>query len=111
MYDLESSEVPAEILSIDQGNGAFSDDNPPEIERLLDKKLLSRSNSKDYYEAYTTMIHLEEAAQSEFISQFNTKNIRLRYTDESRQFCIRNDVSLNIMVKYFTHVEYSRNIR
>lgn len=104
MYDLDCTEIPAEILSIEEENGAFGDNNPSAIEHLLGRVSLFRSNAKNYNDAYTTMIHLEEAAQSTFIKQFNTKNIRLLFTEEPREFRIRNNVSLNNIMKYFIHV-------
>lgn len=101
MCELKRSDVPDEILSIEQGNSAFDDDDiPPELANLMDKKPLCRSNQRDYIKAYTTMVHLEEAAQSEFIAQFNTENVRLMRSNSEREFRIRNSVRLHYMMKY-----------
>lgn len=101
MCDLERSDVPDEILNFEQGKRGFdAEDTPTKLLRLLVIRPLCRITERYYFEAFTAMIHLEEAAQSAFISQFNTKNIRLKYANNKQEFCIRNNVSLHHMTKY-----------
>lgn len=94
MCELTGNVVPPEIMNFEQGESADKD-VPQELSSLLNRETLCRANQKDYIKCYTAMVHCEEAAQSAFIAQFNTKNIRLMNSDKECEFRIRNDVSLH----------------
>lgn len=85
MAPLQLFEVPANILSIERGDAT--------LDKTIKNLSQSRQNETDYITMYTMMVHLEEAAQSQFLLQFNQKNIRLSYSGEHRVFRIKNDVS------------------
>lgn len=88
-------------------------DVPPEIKRInqnerVDEAVLStlsqrisgkKSQVTKSIERYKTMIYLEETAQSQFLAEFNTNNIRLEWSREEKTFHIKVDV--NIFTVYF----------
>lgn len=54
-----------------------------------------RSDENEYMTAITKMLHLEEAAQSNDLLQFNAKNLKLAPTNKNpREFQIKIDVKL-----------------
>lgn len=65
-------------------------DSPPKNVR---KKMSNyRMNESKYIDAYKTMIYSEEAAQSNFLGQFNRANVQLKFSQNDGQFYMRNDV-------------------
>lgn len=58
----------------------------------------SRLNESEYIETMTKMIHLEEAAHSKYLLQFNQKNIKFEHTKDTREFQIKIDVSVTIII-------------
>lgn len=85
MAALKDFKVPADILKMKE------DDHVPLLKKI-EESTENRSSQEMYIRAYTTMIHLEETEQTQFIFQFNTKNIRIFY-DSNRIFFIKNDVN------------------
>lgn len=93
MSDLKASNIPSEILSLE--NDSYSNSDVPLgcITNLLLEMPNCRKYPKLYSRSFAKMIHLEEVAQSHFISLFNTRNISLEYTDSPREFKIKRNVS------------------
>lgn len=85
MAVLKNFDIPSEILNIDK------DDNS-ELLRKIEQSTRTRLSQMKYIRAYTTMIHLEEAEQSQVLRQFNVKNLRISH-NTGRIFSIKNDVS------------------
>lgn len=98
MSVLQSYDVPAEILKIEQNQSLYGDRIAPELSELLERKPLFRKVEVYYNAAYTKMIQLEEACQSTYLVQFNHQNIKLTYSGEDSEFLIKNDVSLIFLV-------------
>lgn len=88
MRSLKDYKMPEAMLNIEQKLTA------QEIAILVEGSTALESNETDYVKAFTKMLHYEEAAESRFLIQFNTKNIQLRNVRE-REFCIANDVRVN----------------
>lgn len=86
MATLEPFDVPTEILNIALGENDL-------LLREIERMPHIRSEQMQYIKAYSTMIHLEEAEHSQFLLQFNHKNVHISHND-GRIFCINNDVSL-----------------
>lgn len=55
---------------------------------------LYRKKQKDYYKAYKTMIHLEEAAQTLFMRTFDQTGVRIFYGGTGRIFFFLNEVTI-----------------
>lgn len=85
LCSLKTYEVPAEYMNIEQAV-------PPQIIDLLRSTHLYRRSQSLYINAYSTMIHLEEAAQALFLTQFNAKSVTLQYSGSGRDFSIRKNV-------------------
>lgn len=93
MSMLQPYDVPEAIVKIEQCQSSFGGDIAPELSKLFEFKSHFRTNEKIYAKAYTTMVQLEEASQSNFLIQFNHQNIKLAYSGEEREFHIKNEVS------------------
>lgn len=89
MAALKNFDIPSEILNIDK------DDNS-ELLRKIEQSTRTRSSQMKYIRAYTTMIYLEEAEQSQFLLQFNAKHLRISH-NTGRIFSIKNDVSTCVL--------------
>lgn len=99
---LKEYPVPAELESLEQNTSAQENDDW--VSMLL-KLSRNRTNEEKYFEAYTTMIHLEEAAQSKFLIQFKTTKIRLELSDKN-EFCFANNVII-FSFHAMSHFSYS----
>lgn len=87
--------VPVEILRIKQHPfGIYS----PPSEELMEGMARRRTDESIYIKAFTEMIHLEEAAQSAFLTHFNQQNMKFEYTGDGREFRIKIEVSLLVNV-------------
>lgn len=85
MVALKPYDVPADILNVEMGeNDTFLE--------AMKGMAQTRSNQTDYVKAYSTMIYLEEAAQSLGLLEFNQTSLRLS-RDAGHMFLIKNDVS------------------
>lgn len=93
---LDDFEVPEIISEIDQSS--FNNVDLNKLNELITQK---KSFIRKCLERYQTMIYLEEAAQSQYLAQFNEKNINIQITEikcddengEQFKFEIRIDVS------------------
>lgn len=65
---------------------------PPQIVDLLRLTHSYRRSQSNYINAYSTMIYLEEAAQTQFLAQFNAKDVTLQYSGNGRDFSIKKNV-------------------
>lgn len=88
---LKEYKVPAEIEAIEE-NGEHDEEWLSIFSRLSE----NRCDEATYLEACTTMVYLEEAAQSKFLNQFKTKNIRLERSDND-EFCLENNVNMSMI--------------
>lgn len=88
MTALKEYAVPPEIATIEQNA-----DDPQAASDWLSMLLKLQRNRTDadkYFEAYTKMIYLEEAKQSQFLTQFNAENIHFEYSGD--EFRFKNNV-------------------
>lgn len=76
MLDIERKLTPKQIASL------VEESSPAAL----------KSSETNYVNAFRKMLHFEEACESQFLLQFNTRNIRLKNVC-GREYCIRNDVS------------------
>lgn len=88
---LKDYRVPVEIEAIEE-SGRQQSDEWLELQSKFAHNV--RSDRDTYFEAYTTMIHLEEAAQSKFLNQFKANGIRIEHADDG-MFCFENNVITN----------------
>lgn len=101
MMPMEEYGVPESMSDIEKNENSSSNTSA-KIQHLLELKPPCRKNKTDYISSYKSMIYLEEAAQSVFMSQFDTKNIKLLFCATIRTkfpFCtfhIERDVRLPI---------------
>lgn len=86
MRSLKDYNIPEAILKIETKL------TPQEIATLMDESTALESSEDDYVKAFTKMLHFEEATESRYLIQFNTKNIELRNV-RGREYCIENNVS------------------
>lgn len=101
MCTIADYDVPRNVLNIEQNQSKSDGEIAPELEQMHLLKPLRRTNESKYFASYTMMIHLEEAAQSRFVVQFNHQNIQLIYSGSKRVFHIKNEVSSNIVFFLF----------
>lgn len=88
MENLRPYKIPANIQNVEYQNNIhdFND-----LEKLVAQ---SRMSSDMYFSAFTAMIHLEEASESQRISKFNFENVRIDLeSNADRTFKIKYDVS------------------
>lgn len=90
LVSLPAYEIPSVILDIEESDDPVQKTSSLPI--FQGKYSDFRRNETKYIEAYKTMVYFEEAAQSNFVKQFNQENIQLKYTGEGRIFYIRIDV-------------------
>lgn len=76
---LKMYEVPPEFTSIEQGVA-------PHFMDLLRARPRYRRSQMEYIRAYSAMIYLEEAAQTQFLAQFNVTGIQIQYSGKGRDF-------------------------
>lgn len=62
------------------------------LTKVLDLKRI-RTDADKYFETYATMIYLEEAKQSQFLTQLNTENLQFEYSGGD-EFRLRNNVTI-----------------
>lgn len=96
MCTLKEYGLPAEIMRIEQSSRLLGGTTSKEIVAKFGPLMLDKSIESGYLKAFQTMLQFEEAAQSQFLVQFNTKEIKLSRSDSGseREFCIKNDVSV-----------------
>lgn len=87
MENLRPYKIPDNIQNVEyQKNIQYFSD----LEKLVAQ---SRMRSNMYFSAFTAMIHLEEASESQRISKFNFENVRLDLvSSKDRKFRIKYDV-------------------
>lgn len=97
MCILKAHDLPNEILEIEQNNKLLGTVTSKEIAAQFKQSALDTANESGYVKAFTKMLQFEEAAQSQYLIQFNTKELRLSRSnsDSEREFCIKNDVRIN----------------
>lgn len=103
---MKEYKVPAEIESIEASTGKEGND---EWVTLFSRLSIDEKDADAYIEKYTTMVYLEEAAQSKFLTQFKTGNIRLERTDDN-EFCFENNVNSSIeffVIQLFTELFFN----
>lgn len=83
MAPLTGHNIPDAILNM--GDHGF----PIEVKNLLQRKSYSRTNATDYFAVYNGMLHLEEAAESQYMTQFNQTNVTVAATSNVFEFQIR----------------------
>lgn len=93
MKPLKEYAVPPEIANIEQNANDDQQAKSDWLSMLL-KLTPNRTDANKYFEAFTTMIHLEEAKQSQFLSQFNAENIQLEYLGGD-EFRFKEDVTID----------------
>lgn len=93
MCTLEEYGLPIEISEIERKKKLLGG-TTKEIVARFGQSTLDKSVESGYLNAFTKMLHFEEAAQSQYLVQFNTKNIQVKRSDSNseREFCIKNDV-------------------
>lgn len=79
MVPLKEYAVPPKIVNIAQNVNEDPQAKSDFLSMLLELQR-NRTDANKYFEAYSTMIYLEEAEQSQFLTQFNAKNIQFEYT-------------------------------
>lgn len=96
MCTLKEYEVPIEISQIERKKKLVSAMTAKEFASRFGLSTLNKSTERGYIDSFTKMLHFEEAAQSQFLTQFNTKGIQLcrSKSESAREFCIKNDVSV-----------------
>lgn len=95
MCALEEYHLPHEIGKIEQNKKLLGGTTAKEIAAQFGQTAFDRSTERGYFGAFTKMLQFEEAAQSQFLMQFNMKNIHLRPSTtgtSEREFCIKNEV-------------------
>lgn len=94
MCTLEEYGLPIEISEIERKKKLLGGTTPKEIVARFGQSTLDKSVESGYLNAFKKMLHFEEAAQSQYLVQFNTKNIQVERSDSNseREFCIKNDV-------------------
>lgn len=95
MCTLEEYGVPFEISEIVRNKKLLGGTMPKEIlAKFGQSSMLDKSIESGYVNAFKKMLQFEEAAQSQYLIQFNAKNIQLKRSDSDseREFCIKNDV-------------------
>lgn len=96
MCTLQEYEVPREILHIERSKNLLGGTTSKEMAAKLEQKsTMDKSTEKGYVNAFTWMLQFEEAAQSQYVVQFNVKDIRVKRSDSDseREFCIKHEVS------------------
>lgn len=96
MCTLQEYEVPREILQIERSKHLLGGTTSKEIAAKLGQtSTMDKSIERGYANAFTKMLQFEEAAQSQYVIQFNAKEIRLKRSDSDseREFCIKHEVS------------------
>lgn len=110
LVPLKEYKVPAEIESIEASTDKEGNDEWVSLFSRLSVE--SEMNADAYIEKYTTMVYLEEAAQSKFLKQFKTGNIRLERTDDN-EFCFENNVNYSIeffVIQLFTEIFFNFHV-
>lgn len=96
MCTLQEYDVPKEILSIERNKHLLGGTKPKEIASKLEQSTstMDKSIKRGYKNAFTKMLQFEEAAQSQYVIQFNVNEIRLKRSDSDseREFCIKHEV-------------------
>lgn len=90
MAPLEEFKVPAEIEALEQNTDPAK--NRVQMIQMKSAFRHNRSNENTYFDSYSTMIHLEEAAHSKSLARFNTKKIYFQHS-ENNIFCFENNVN------------------
>lgn len=90
MSQLKGYDVPEKILTVERSKGSLGAVTSKDLTRLFDTMDISIETG--YKNAFSTMIHFEEAAQSQYLIQFNTENLKITYSSKGREFRIANDV-------------------
>lgn len=99
MCTLKEYGLPTDVLEIEKNKKFLGGATSKEIAAQFGLSTLDKSTESGYLRAFTKMLQFEEAAQSQFVSQFNAKGIQLTHpnSESEREFCIKNDVSMAIM--------------
>lgn len=94
MCILQEYGLPTEIMKIERSKKLLGSVTPKEIVKQFGQLALDKSSESGYVNAFTKMLQFEEASQSQFLAQFNIKEIKLCHFDSEseREFCIKNDV-------------------
>lgn len=90
---LKGYDVPQEIIKMEASKHLLGGVNPRHMEEILDRLKLNKDSEDGYFKAYTKMIHFEEAAQSQFLMQFNTKHIQINLSEDEKEFRIKIEVN------------------
>lgn len=96
MSTLDEYALPNEISEIERNRTLLGGTTAKEIATRFGSSVFDRATESGYVGAFKKMLQFEEAAQSHFLVQFNTKGIQLgrnRESESDREFCIKNDVS------------------
>lgn len=100
MCALREYDVPVEITEIEQNKNRLDGVKPNRIEAMFEQSSIDKTTENGYVKAFTKMIEFEEAAQSQFLVQFNTKNIQLSHSESNakQELYIKNNVRFNQQV-------------
>lgn len=89
---LETHHVPLKIVRVENGK------DPSyllELEQIVDD---SATKSKEYYQAYTDLLNLEEAAETLELKQYDQKSLQLSYSKVGKIFKIKKAVSKTVFL-------------
>lgn len=88
MKNIERYEIPEEIRDDEFGEYSAS-----VLSKYADKLKDARLSKDGYKNAYTSMIHMEEAAQMQKVQMLNLKNIKIRQSSSEHVLQIEHSVS------------------
>lgn len=90
---LEAYDLPRKIIRIEnEGDKSYFN--------VLDELMKnSATNASQYVEAYTSLLNLEEAAETLDLERYDQKSLQLVYSNSGKKFQIRKDVSPNVKFK------------
>lgn len=94
MCALNAYELPKEIMKIERNRKLLGATTAKEIDAQFGQGTFDRSTESGYVGAFTKMLQFEEAAQSQFLIQFNANSIKVTATESEsgREFGIKNEV-------------------
>lgn len=89
MENLVAYLIPIDLWDIE--NGQILDQKV--LERLKWIKSYARKSQEQYINAFKTLLHLEESAQSKSLQSLSKRNVTLKFSVSLKLFFIKNDVS------------------
>lgn len=90
LIHMPAYEVPQEIFEIERNSGPVKSLSC--LPNCAQSVAECRMDERKYMDTYKAMVYFEEAAQMEFLSQFNQTNIKFAYWGSGRLFFMKNEV-------------------